>query len=275
HIVLPSHGLITNIGKAHLEGFGGIEGVKKGKSELYRYLAQMGGLAFINREEPFLEELAASVDKKIFYRQSDAPTPNEPDHEIVLLREKPFISVAFLDEYQQLIEAHSQLIGLYNFHNITTAVALGKYFKVPASKIKMAIESYHPQNNRSQIINTPKHTIVLDAYNANPTSMEKAMQTFASSAAGTKVAILGDMLELGEASEAEHRKMVELATNLLDQTIFVGPQFSAVLSNGHRYFPSVEALNNWLRENPIAQSSILIKGSRGIQLEKVLTMLAP
>ncbi len=271
-IAEPTHGLITNIGKAHLEGFGGIEGVKKGKSELYRYLAETGGIAFINRDEPFLEELAAPVEKKVFYHRSEKPTTSEPGLEIQLLGIQPFVSAAFIDKAGQRYELHSQLIGAYNFSNIMTAVALGKYFKVPCPKIVNAIESYLPRNNRSQILKKGSNTIVLDAYNANPDSMRHAVLHFRSMEGKHKMAILGDMLELGTDSRKEHRDMVQLVRSQgLTDSVFVGPEFEApAKAAGFRHFPDVAALKEWFDAQGFEGRHILIKGSRGIGLERLL-----
>lgn len=270
-IAEPSHGLITNIGKAHLEGFGGIEGVKKGKSELYRFLAEVGGMVFINLEEPFLLELAAPCKDQVHYRRSDGK-PEAP-FEIQLLREQPFVSVAFQDaETGQAVQANSHLIGLYNFQNIITAVALGQYFSVPADQIKTAIERYLPENMRTQILQYGSNTILQDAYNANPTSMANAIRAFRNMEAQKRILILGDMLELGADSAQEHQAIVELAQSLaFDGILLVGKEFEPVAHEQQLpHFPDVAALRAWFQSADIADTHILIKGSRGIQLERVL-----
>ncbi|MCB9294716.1 MAG: UDP-N-acetylmuramoyl-tripeptide--D-alanyl-D-alanine ligase [Lewinellaceae bacterium] len=271
-IAEPSHGLITNIGKAHLEGFGGIEGVKKGKSELYRFLAETGGMAFVNRDERFLEGLAAPVQKKVFYRRSAKPSLQERDIEIRLLADRPFVRVAFIDPAGKEYEANSQLIGIYNFNNIMTAIALGKYFKVPCAKIARAIEAYVPANMRSQLLERDGNTIVLDAYNANPNSMREAILTFAAMDARRRIAILGDMLELGEDSRQEHERIAELAAQQgFDDAVFVGPEFEATArTGGFRHFANVGELKRWFDAQGFRGCHILIKGSRGIRLEEVL-----
>ncbi|MCO6489869.1 MAG: UDP-N-acetylmuramoyl-tripeptide--D-alanyl-D-alanine ligase [Phaeodactylibacter sp.] len=271
-IAEPSHGLITNIGKAHLEGFGGIEGVKKGKSELYRFLAETGGMAFINRDERFLEGLAATVQKKVFYRRSENPSLQERDIEIRLLADRPFVRAAFIDPAGKEYEANSQLIGIYNFNNIMTAIALGKYFKVPGAKIVRAIEAYVPANMRSQLLERDGNTIVLDAYNANPNSMREAILTFAAMDARRRIAILGDMLELGEDSRQEHERIAELAAQQgFDDAVFVGPEFEAAArAGGFRHFANVGELKRWFDAQGFRGCHILIKGSRGIRLEEVL-----
>lgn len=268
----PTHGLITNIGKAHLEGFGGVEGVKKGKSELYRYLAANNGMAFINKNEAFLEELAAPVPKKLYYTKSDAPTVANEYYETQLLAADPFVRVAFLSESGELVEVVSQLIGTYNFNNIMTAIALGKYFKVPAHKIKAAIEQYLPSNNRSQLIHLGEHTLILDAYNANPDSMRQAILNLAAMEGAHKIAILGDMLELGESSAEEHRRIAQLAVEQgFNQVVLTGPAFAeAAREAGLRHFENVDTLREWFVLQDFPPSLLLIKASRGMRLERLL-----
>jgi UDP-N-acetylmuramoyl-tripeptide--D-alanyl-D-alanine ligase len=271
-IAEPTHGLITNIGKEHLEGFGGLEGVKQGESELYRYLAAQGGMAFINKDEAFLEELAAPVRKKLFYAQSDSFDADNPVYEIGLLQALPFVIAAFRDDEGELVEIQSQLFGKYNFANIMTAIVLGRYFKVPAAKIKAAIENYQPLNNRSQIKQIESNTFILDAYNANPSSMEQAILNFAEMKSTPKIAILGDMLELGTASAQEHQNMAELALQQdFAQVIFVGTAFQdAAELNDTLHFPNVHNLREWFEQQHFTNTYFLLKASRGIQLEKML-----
>lgn len=271
-IAEPTHGLITNIGKAHLEGFGGIEGVKKGKSELYRYLAETNGLAFVNNDEPFLLELSEPVRKRIFYELSENPDPNHKPYEVKLLQLQPFIQVAFLDEKEQLIEADSKLMGVHNFQNIKTAVTLGKYFKVPGAKIKAAIEHYNPNMNRSQWVPWGSNSILLDAYNANPSSMEATLRSFAENGLGNKVVILGDMFELGEDAPIEHDRIAQLANGLgFEKVVLVGKHFAkAAQQLGCLHFDNVEELKGWFTGQIWENKVFLIKGSRGMALERVL-----
>ncbi|WP_353484536.1 UDP-N-acetylmuramoyl-tripeptide--D-alanyl-D-alanine ligase [Haliscomenobacter sp.] len=271
-IAEPTHGLITNIGKAHLEGFGGIEGVKKGKSELYRYLAEKNGLAFVNNNEPFLIDLSAVVRKRIYYELSEAPDPQHKPYEVKLLQLQPFIRVAFLDDHAQLIESSSKLMGVHNFQNIKTAITLGKYFKVPGEKIKAAIESYNPNMNRSQVIPWGSNSILLDAYNANPSSMEVTLRSFAENSSGNKVVILGDMFELGDSAPVEHERIAQLASSLnFEQVVLVGKHFSKVAQQlGCIHFDKVEELKRWFTSQSWENKAILIKGSRGMALERVL-----
>ena len=271
-IAAPTHGLITNIGKAHLEGFGSLEGVKIAKSELYRYLGEKGGMVFINQDENYLTELAYPVFHKLFYKKSQNPHPSHRPYEIKELATRPFLKVAFLNREGQLFEVHTQIVGAYNFNNLMTAIALGKYFKVPAEKAKKAMEAYVSNNNRSQVIKLADNTFLLDAYNANPSSMEEALRHFKKMEGEKKIAILGDMLELGQYSEKEHKDIAELALQLdFDKLILVGKEFSkAAKAKKILHFTEVQALKDWWQKQDINKASILIKGSRGIKLEELL-----
>jgi UDP-N-acetylmuramoyl-tripeptide--D-alanyl-D-alanine ligase len=270
-IAEPSHGLITNIGKAHLEGFGGIEGVKKGKSELYRFLAETAGTVFINKEERFLEDLAAPCENKIFYQRT-LKQPTAP-YEVKLVQEHPFVTVAFQDTPTgRTLEANSHLIGVYNFQNISTAIALGQFFKVDGDRIKAAIEQYLPENMRTQLVQHGSNTILQDAYNANPTSVANAMKAFRNMEAKSRVVILGDMLELGEDSPAEHEAIAALALSLdFDEIVLVGQAFEPVAKQRKlRHFKNVDALRAWFKAAAFEHTHFLIKGSRGIRLEGML-----
>ncbi|MEM1121336.1 MAG: UDP-N-acetylmuramoyl-tripeptide--D-alanyl-D-alanine ligase, partial [Bacteroidota bacterium] len=269
-IAAPTHGLITNIGKAHLEGFGGIEGVKKGKGELYRYLEKHKGLAFVNKSEQYLTEIAGSVLYKVFYTESLLPDLNVPIFETKLVAADPFVKIAYLSKKGVPQVIQSQLIGAYNFNNIMTAVTLGRYFKVPYEKIKAAIETYTPSNNRSQIVEKDTNKFLLDAYNANPTSMKSALESFASYAENKKVAILGDMLELGEFSEQAHRQIIELANQLGIEVLTVGKEFSKTEQAHVRHFINTSSLKDWFWQQQFEDTFFLLKGSRGIGLEKLL-----
>jgi len=272
-IAEPTHGLITNIGKAHLEGFGNLEGVKQTKSELYRYLEKQKGLVFINLDEPFLQELAGGNSRKVNYKQSDAPHPQNGDFEVKLLSVQPFVEVAFLSEKRELLSAKSQLIGAYNFPNIMTAIALGNFFKVPAEKIKSAIENHVPANNRSQILEIDPNTFILDAYNANPDSMKNALNHFAQMKAPKKIAILGDMLELGDHSQKEHRKILEFAIDCrFDKLVVVGKEFAAPAKEQDvLHFGNLGQLKRWFEQQHFEKTHFLVKGSRGVGLEKMFT----
>jgi UDP-N-acetylmuramoyl-tripeptide--D-alanyl-D-alanine ligase len=272
----PTHGLITNIGKAHLEGFGSIEGVKRGKSELYRYLAARDGVAFINRDADFLEELAAPVRKKLFYQRTASLDLNDGPYAMEVIELKPFVEMAFLDEHSNRIEMQSRLIGRYNVDNIMSAVAVGKYFKVPCRKIKKAIEQFTPRNNRSQIFRQNSNTFILDAYNANPSSVREALVHFQGVPATRKIAILGDMLELGPYAKAEHESIARFAMEqAFDDLILVGRFFEPVACMLHlRHFPDVAALQAWMKTQHFENTCFLVKGSRRIQLERVVESLS-
>lgn len=271
-IAEPTHGVITNIGKAHLEGFGGFEGVKKGKSELYSYLTGSKGTVFVNMEEPFLEELSASMTKRILYKLTDKLVHERYPIGIKLLDTQPYLKVAILDESDQLLEIHSQLIGRYNLGNLITAVALGQYFKVPVTKIKAAIEGYIPRMNRSQLIIKGTNTFILDAYNANPSSMEVALQSFATSQGRPKVALLGAMFELGAVAAEEHARIARFAVDCgFDGLVLVGKAFKqAAEAMNLRYFEHVQDLRDWFWLQNWENTYFLLKGSRGMQLERLL-----
>lgn len=267
-IAEPTHGLITNIGKAHIGEFGGVEGIKKGKSELYKFLRETKGWIFLNEDERFLMELAE--DGKILAYGSTKELSRAQAFHTQLHSSQPFVQCSFLSEEGKPIRVQSNLVGEYNFRNICTALAIGRYFKVPDLKIKDAIETYVPSNNRSQIIERDSNTYLLDAYNANPTSMRNALEYFAIVEANKSVAILGDMLELGEYSLKEHQAIIQLAHNLgIDEIILVGTEFSAAKSN-LPHFEDVDALKAWFATQNYMNTHFLIKGSRAIRLERIL-----
>ena len=269
-IAEPTHGLITNVGEAHLEGFGSFEGVKKAKGELYKYLEKNSGLAFINKNEAHLQEMADPTLYRLFYTQSIEPNLNVPIFETKLVTANPFIEIAYLSKEGVPQFIKSQLLGLYNFNNIMTAITLGRYFKVPYEKIKQAIESYTPTNNRSQILEKDGNKFLLDAYNANVTSMTKALESFASYEDKNKIAILGDMLELGTYSKAAHTKIIQLAQNLGIEVWTVGQEFGQLKSKAVKHFLNTETLKEWFWKQSFQDTFFLLKGSRGIGLEKLL-----
>ncbi|MEK7254504.1 MAG: UDP-N-acetylmuramoyl-tripeptide--D-alanyl-D-alanine ligase [Bacteroidota bacterium] len=271
-IAEPTHGLITNVGKAHLEGFGDFEGVKQTKAELYRYLAAHKGLIFINLDEPHLEKLAEKNRLKVYYHQSQNPDREHHPYEVKFIAGQPFVVAGFLSETDDLVEVKTHLIGAYNFNNVMSAIALGRYFKVPAQKIKAAIEGYVPANNRSQILKIGSNTFVLDAYNANPTSMKHALTFFAEMDASRKIAILGAMKELGSFSDVEHEQMAEFALSCpLRQVILVGNEFREAAENaGIQWFETTAQLKDWFGRQSFSDTHFLVKGSRSIGLEKLL-----
>lgn len=263
-MALPDYGLITNFGKAHLEGFGSIEGVIHGKSELYKFLKENGKRAFVNVHDPKQMELSSGIKRFTF--------GNDMAECYVSLKDSKNKLIVEYDG--QLIQ--SNLIGLYNFHNIAAAIAIGAYFKVPSEAIKQAIEGYIPANNRSQILEKAGHTIILDAYNANPTSMLAAIENFQQLEGANKILILGDMFELGENSKQEHQHIVNyLEGNPFGTVFLVGKNFAdTFVDKAHlRQFEHFEDFKVFLSENPIKNTTLLIKGSRGMALERVLELL--
>ncbi|HYG39258.1 MAG TPA: UDP-N-acetylmuramoyl-tripeptide--D-alanyl-D-alanine ligase [Cytophagales bacterium] len=265
-IAEPTHGLITNIGKAHLAGFGGPEGVKKGKGELYDFLYQNSGTVFVNTRSEILKEIASKFADPVLY-----PGENEFSH-------TEFISASPFIKYQDEAgnEITTQLLGSYNFDNIATALCVGKFFDVPLEKANDAVSNYNPSNNRSQIIEKRTNKIILDAYNANPSSMKVAIENLMSIDAPRKAVVLGDMFELGEEAVEEHKKVGELlnASNF-DLVILTGKLMAEALENIPRayYFPDQFSLRNWLTDHEIEGHYILIKGSRGMGLEVLVDFI--
>ncbi|MCB2406825.1 UDP-N-acetylmuramoyl-tripeptide--D-alanyl-D-alanine ligase [Hymenobacter lucidus] len=262
----PTHGLITNIGKAHLEGFGGLEGIAKGKSELWRFLAATGGTAFVNTADAQLPTLAAAVPQRITYPSTTDTYPAE------LLAAAPNVVLRLFDG--TVVEA--QITGSYNFLNLAAAAAVGAHFGVPAADIAAALAGYAPTNNRSQLVQTGRNEVILDAYNANPSSMAVALASFgARPDTPEKVVILGDMFELGTESTAEHRALGELlATQEFGTVLLVGPDMQhAALRPEFRHFPTKAEAAQWLEAHPLTGRQILIKGSRGMGLETLLPLV--
>ena len=269
-IAAPSHGLITNVGEAHLEGFGSFEGVRRAKGELYRYLENHVGIAFVNLDEAFLLEMAGGHLAKIFYAKSENPDPNVAVFETKLCASTPFVEAAFLSETGMLQVVKSQLIGSYNFDNIMAAIVLGRYFKVPSQNIKQAIESYQPKNNRSQIVEIDTNKFLLDAYNANPSSMAKALENFKNIKAAKKIAILGDMLEMGIYNSEVHTRILKLAQALNLEVFTVGEEFYKINTFYKQKFKDTAALKKWFFQQNFQNTFFLLKGSRGIRLERLL-----
>ncbi|HFA51056.1 MAG TPA: UDP-N-acetylmuramoyl-tripeptide--D-alanyl-D-alanine ligase [Bacteroidetes bacterium] len=268
-IAEPTHGLITNIGSAHLEGFGSIDGVKEAKSELYHYLASHKGVAFINQDEDFLTELAKGIKWKIFYKKGESPLSDRLPFEVQLISDTPFVKIAFASHKGKYISVNSHLIGAYNFNNIMTAAVLGTYFKVPGQKVKAAIEKYVPANNRSQLLYIGTNTFILDAYNANPTSMGNALSHFSKIAGNKKIAILGAMRELGKYSEGEHRKVLRQALQYgFEKIITVCEEFEVGINDRKIiHFKNAQQLKKWFKKQNFNNAHFLIKGSRSVGLE--------
>lgn len=273
-IARPTHGLITNIGKEHLEGFGSLAGVKKAEGELFDYLSRRDGCAFVNLSEKHLPAMARKVRKKIAYSRVDIldPAATSSPIGVRLTTETPFLNIAFLSEHDEPVEVHTHIVGRYNFNNLMTAVALGTYFKVPSMAIKYALEAYRPANNRSQLLQRDSNTFVLDAYNANPSSMQAALESFRDLKAPRKVAILGDMLELGAESPKEHEAMLKLALRCkLDQLVLVGKAFGQCKRPARvLHFDHAASAKTWFDGQHFRDTFFLLKGSRGIRLEQIL-----
>ncbi len=253
-IAAPDYGYITNFGKAHLEGFGSIEGVIEAKSELYEFLIRNNGNIFVNPKDEIQVSKTRNSNKILF------------SEGINFLTADPFVCLNY-DEFK----IQSNLIGSYNFNNIAIAITIGEYFKVLKRDIKSAIESYIPENNRSQIVVKGSNQIILDAYNANPTSMEAALKNFKQiKTENNKIVILGDMFELGNTSELEHQNIANYVNELLfDKVILVGNNFCKVNFEGVK-FKDFDELKEYIKKINIERSTILIKGSRGMALERLL-----
>lgn len=263
NIAEPDYGYITNFGKAHLEGFGGVEGVIKGKSEMYDYLQRNKKMVFVNLDDPIQSEKTESMERITFgFRKPEAAV------NIIDIKANPFVEITVEDT---LISSH--LIGLYNANNINAAITIGKHFGVGNAAIKAAIEGYVPENNRSQMLVKGTNEVILDAYNANPSSVKVAIENFLQLDKKKKVAVLGDMFELGHESLGEHKAIVRL---LQDQTAvdcyFVGKDFfHSRITYGHfHFFETFDDLAQHLQGHPFHNSMLLIKGSRGMALERLL-----
>ena len=274
----PNYGLITNIGRAHLEGFGGYEGVIKTKNEMYQYIAAHNGMLFVNKDNELLMDLAKDINKVTYGTQKDADVQGK------ILAANPYLSVEW-NGYK----IDTQLVGDYNFENVMAAICIGKYFKVDDNVIVEALSSYCPTNNRSQVIETGKNRVVMDAYNANPTSMSHAIKNFRNICKNDNLLILGDMRELGNESEQEHQNILNLVKELqFNKVYLVGAEFSKTLENTkysskveadnidlseYLVFSNVEELIDYIASHPIKGFDILVKGSNSIHLNKLTDSL--
>ncbi|WP_299666381.1 UDP-N-acetylmuramoyl-tripeptide--D-alanyl-D-alanine ligase [uncultured Polaribacter sp.] len=255
-IALPDFGYITNFGKAHLEGFGGIEGVIKGKSEMYDHLIAHDKTIFVNPNDKIQVEKTKNC-KTVYFPEN-----------IQFLVANPFVKLSF-----EALEIQSNLVGDYNYTNIAIAITIGKYFDISELEIKNAIEQYIPSNNRSQIIETAKNHIILDAYNANPSSMKVALENFSRMDNTYKTVFLGDMFELGDDSSKEHQEIVDLTDGFsFSNTFYIGEHFFKTKTKNHQ-FKNLDELKNFINKNPLEDQSILIKGSRGMKLERILDFI--
>lgn len=268
----PTHGLITNIGQAHLEGFGGREGIKKGKGEMFDWLGRNGGVGFVNQDQPEVVELSQKLGQPIVFCESEAPSMEVKYIEVGLLQTHPNCSIAFLDEQGEYLTADTHLPGKHNFENIKAAVAIGKYFKVPGHSIVSAIASYRPENARSQLMTHRAVDFFWDAYNANPTSVKAALDAFVQLGHSKKVAILGEMFELGEETTHLHEEVAQYAKDLaIKEIVLVGGAYQAVATAlGMRYFGNSELLSEWFWTQDWDTSLVFVKGSRSVALENIL-----
>ena len=257
----PTHGIISNCGKAHLEGFGGEEGVKKGKGELYSFLRGHNGTAFVYTGYNYLKEMSAGIQNIVPYIHGEIKSS------------ELFLMVAANINDTATTTVSSQLVGSYNLPNILCALTIGKHFGVPAHKMVEAIEAYAPSNSRSQLINKGSNTIILDAYNANPTSMKVAIENFAKLAGQNKIVMLGAMMELGDHSNEEHLALLQLiASYSFTHVVLVGDDFLAHQNALPQfiYFKNTQDAKAWLAEQNPSNAQLLIKGSRSMQMETVL-----
>jgi UDP-N-acetylmuramoyl-tripeptide--D-alanyl-D-alanine ligase len=269
-IAKPDYGIITNVGTAHIEGFGSFEGVVKAKTELYEHLRKVNGIAFYNDKDTVLSEKIYKIVNRA------VPFSDPTGIELKMTQEPSDLNLRLSVRYQNKdYKITTKLFGSYNLENIRAAVATGLFFGVAMKDIARIVEKYEPENNRSQVIVTKNNTLICDSYNANPASMKKAIEAFAAIGAENKVCILGDMLELGDKSEEEHMKIHKvLSDNNLRDVFLTGPIFSKV-SAGFRYkiFRDVGRLKEFLKSKPLKGYHILIKGSRGMAMEQIYDLL--
>ncbi|MBS1783111.1 MAG: UDP-N-acetylmuramoyl-tripeptide--D-alanyl-D-alanine ligase [Bacteroidetes bacterium] len=266
-MVLPTHGIITNCGKAHIEGFGGEEGVRKGKGELYDFLAKSDGSIFRNTDLSYLKEMSVSIKNQITYGSADAYFVGKP-----LTQDGIFLAVAILSRNAE-VKIVTQLVGTFNFPNVMVAVAVGMHFGIGIDEIKEAIEQYQPDNSRSQFIQVRNNSVILDAYNANPTSMKVAIENFATLPAHKKILWLGGMKEMGQAEEKEHQALVALVAKWTwEDVVLVGKEFKNCIGQYQWFENSAQAAETLALHKP-DEATILIKGSRGSRMELLLEML--
>lgn len=270
-ICKPNYGLITNIGKAHLEGFGGIEGVKTGKGELYDFLQSNNGVVFINEDSLALTEMAS---QRSFQKTISYGTGSTSKIQGELIDNNPYLKIKWSadNETHQVL---SQLTGTYNFENILAAIAIGLEFGLTPTEINNGIKTYAPKNNRSQITKTERNTVIGDYYNANPSSMVLAIENISKLNSKKKVLILGDMFEVGETSAEEHLNVLQKATSYsFDQIILIGKEFNKQRINADaQFFEETQQAFDYLKNHPITEALVLVKGSRSMKLETLMELL--
>ena len=258
----PNFGIITNIGKAHIEGFGSFEGVVKTKNELYDYLRNTNGKVFLNNDNRLLKELAQNLTNVKYGKNDNA------DYHASILSSNPYLSINWNNN-----TINTKLVGEYNFENVMAAITVGCYFNVDQKLIIKALESYHPTNNRSQFIKTEKNEVVMDAYNANPVSMSNSVKNFRNISDDNHLLILGDMKELGNESLNEHQEIINLIKELkFNNVILVGSEFNKI-NHDFVSFLNVDELIRHINQNEISGMKILVKGSNSIHLEKIINLL--
>ncbi len=269
-IAQPTHGLITNIGKAHLEGFGGLEGVKRAKKELYDYLEEHGGTIFYHEENPVLSTMVEDMHTtKVDYGNLRSACRGK------VISASPYLKVT-LDIGQASYDIATHMAGAYNFENLLAAACIGRYFSVSDERIVASLSEYTPQNNRSQIVQTAHNQLLLDYYNANPTSMKESLHNFFEHIQGSQMVILGDMFELGNEAQQEHEAVIEVLRFQKNVTrLVVGKNFYQAAKNTPDIlaFNDVEGLKQWINAHSPKGQFILIKGSRGMKLEQLLELL--
>lgn len=265
-IALPTHGIITNCGKAHIEGFGGEEGVRKGKGELYDFIRAHNGIIFRNTDLPYLETMASGIKQQVTYGSTNAYFVGRP------LTDETFLKVAILSAGSETT-IHTNLVGDYNFSNVMVAVAVGLHFKIPIALIKKGIEGYQPDNSRSQLIQLGSNKIILDAYNANPTSMRAAISNFSLFEHSNKILWLGGMKEMGEDEAYEHEELIKFVEQFnWNDVILIGREFQSV-QGSYKWFENATEAAGFIARHKPSQAMILIKGSRGSRMELLLDTL--
>jgi UDP-N-acetylmuramoyl-tripeptide--D-alanyl-D-alanine ligase len=261
---LPTHGLITNCGKAHLEGFGSMEGVRKGKGELFDFLRETEGTGFICRDFDYFLSMSAGLKEIHWYGTQEGELVGQ------IAESEPFLKADIVRGFDKAFSIQSHLVGGFNMYNILAACAVGRYFKVPPEKIKSAIENYVPSNSRSQLLEKEGNKIILDAYNANPSSMQLAIDNFARLNANQKIVFLGAMKELGPETDAEHQLLVDqLKKYSWKDVILVGKEFERI-DHPYRFFTNVDEAATWWKQNSSTGNYLLVKGSRSTRMEKIL-----
>jgi UDP-N-acetylmuramoyl-tripeptide--D-alanyl-D-alanine ligase len=268
-IAEPTHGIITNMGKAHLEGFGSFEGVQTTKKELYDFIENSNGTLFYNEDDEILKKHIPSIVTHYSYSSIGG-------NSLVvgkLIRMSPFIEMQWKSNNYISPTLETSMIGTYNYYNFLAAVTIGIHFKISNENINKALTSYSPTNNRSQIQKTLTNTLILDAYNANPTSMKNAIESFSKMEGENKLLILGDMFELGETSNVEHTAIVDMVNTLNLNAFYVGEHFKQTNPNNTNFYTNKNELIEGLNNAPLKNKLILLKASRGIGLESIVHLL--